>query len=1315
VVGYLLPALGLPVDRVWTKDEFRPGTAVVEEFERAVRQSRFTVVVLTPAYLADEWSVFGEQLASHAAVADGRNRLVPVLLAPCQIPLHVEFRVRLDYTDAVRWDEETARLRELLEQPEPPPEELACPYPGMVPFDAGRARFFHGRDAEVADLMRRLRHQRFLLVVGPSGSGKSSLVLAGLLPELTKRQPGRWLVRSLRPGGVPLRSLADALNGSTVPRLGAAAVPPTRAELEQAIAALLREDAAAERLLLVVDQFEEVFTQASALDRSAFLSTLLTLHEVDRCTVVTTMRADFYPELMTSELWPVDPVERVEVTPLRGAGLRRAIERPALDVGVHLEPGLTERLLADAADEPGALPLVQETMVLLWEERRRRLLTSAAYDTLGMDGRSGLAVALATRADAALAALSPAQRPIARRIFLRLVQLGEGRDDTRRQQPVANLRAANEDPRLFDNTLMHLTGQRLLTLSGDDEEGEARKVDLAHEALIAAWPAMRRWIEQDRQGLRVQRQLSDDAEEWQALQRDPSALYRGVRLAAAQEWASEHPDEPNALEHAFLDASRIQETSDLEAAQRTNRRLRLLVRSLGALLIVAVAASALALLQSVRASQETRRAKSSLRIATSRQLAAQAVATPGRQVARSLLLSLAALRADDTPEARSALLATLQASDPRAIAFLQGPGGPIRSVAFSPDGQFLASGTEGGGILLWDAVHRTRLSPPVSIHRAAVQSLAFSPDSRILASGGLDGRVVLWDTGTGRPLGEPLGIDAERPVIWSVAFSPDGRTLAAGATVKTASVGAPHAVLLWDVGQRQALDELPVAADGDIATLAFNRDGTRLLAAGLDGAVAVWDLRRRRADRSLPLHVGTQATQATLSSDGHLLALSTDRGTVELWDLPGGRRHSKPLAGHVGAVEDVAVSANGRLVAAGGFDKKVIVWDAATGQPLGKPLSGHDDKLESVAFSPDSQTLASGSDDGTVILWNLHARTTLETSLAGHHEPVWSVAFSADGRMLASGSDDGTAVLWDTATGRPFGHPLVTQGKVQSVAFSPDGRALATGGRGAIVLWDPTTRQPISELPLAMDAVATAVAFSPDSQTLASGSEDGSISFWDIVTGRRLAEPLHGHTDLVSRIAFSPDGRTIASGGLDGAILLWDVASRRPLGELPVQHAAPVRSVAFNPKDATLASGHEDGTIALWDVRRRQLLAPPLTAHAGPVYAVAFSQDGQMLASGGGDDTAALWQPDTTRHWRRLDEPLRGHTRAVASVAFSADGQTLASGSWDTTVKLWNINLVSWQKRACTLANRNLSPTEWELLLGQTRPYQPICPELPPG
>jgi hypothetical protein len=242
VQGYLVPALGLPPGRVLTAEQFRPGASVVEEFDRAVTGSRYTIVVLSPSYLADEWSTFGERLASHAAVSGGRERLVPLLLEPCELPLQVDFRVRLDYTDEARWDNQTARLRELLETQEPPTEELACPYPGMVPFDASQARFFHGRDGEVADLLRRLRHQRFVLVIGPSGSGKSSLVLAGVVSELSRRVPGRWLVRSLRPGAAPMASLTDALGGLPGVDLDAAVELPDRADMERAVASLLQGD-----------------------------------------------------------------------------------------------------------------------------------------------------------------------------------------------------------------------------------------------------------------------------------------------------------------------------------------------------------------------------------------------------------------------------------------------------------------------------------------------------------------------------------------------------------------------------------------------------------------------------------------------------------------------------------------------------------------------------------------------------------------------------------------------------------------------------------------------------------------------------------------------------------------------------------------------------------------------------------------------------------------------------------------------------------------------------------------------------------------
>jgi formylglycine-generating enzyme required for sulfatase activity len=307
------------------------------------------------------------------------------------------------------------------------------------------------------------------------------------------------------------------------------------------------------RRLLLVDQFEELFGEPADRERERFLDELRSLCDARDCVVVVTMRADFYDRLMTTALWPVAEHERMEVIPLRGNALRAAIERPALEVGVQVEPTLVERLVADAAREPGSMYLLQETLRILWEQMVWRALPLAAYERLGRDGASGLAVGLSRNADAAIARLDQAQLVIARRIFLRLVQLGEGRDDTRRQQPVTALRAATDDPAAFESTLRLLTAHRLVTMSGAPDTGKAL-VDLSLEGLIKAWPVLQGWVDEGRASEGFRRGVERDAQEWTDADRDSAMLYRGRRLQAAREWANHHPWEPSASVAAFLAA-----------------------------------------------------------------------------------------------------------------------------------------------------------------------------------------------------------------------------------------------------------------------------------------------------------------------------------------------------------------------------------------------------------------------------------------------------------------------------------------------------------------------------------------------------------------------------------------------------------------------------------------------------------------------------------------------------------------------------------------------------------------------------------------
>jgi hypothetical protein len=430
----------------------------------------------------------------------------------------------------------------------PQAQPVPCPYPGLIPYTEAHAELFFGREQETRELLRRVHSLRQLIVIGPSGSGKSSLVFAGLMPELRRRDPGMWVVRIVRPGAEPLRALRSALEGAHDD-------PRPQDDPAVAVSAILVNHPPAQRLLLVVDQFEEAIGHAPAPDREEFVAIVQALRGVRDCVVVLTLRADFYPELMHSALWPVAEAERLEVVPLRGAALRDAIEQPAHRSGVYLETALVERLLADAAREPGVLPLMQETLRQLWGEMHRRLLTVGAYEALGHDGTSGMAVALTIWADASLAELSPAQQAVARRVFLRLVHLGEGRDDTRRQQPIAALRIAGEDPALLDRTLRHLIDRRLLT--GGGQEGEEHAVvDLAHEALITSWPTLQHWVTEGREAELYRRRIERDAEDWRRTRRDRSLLYRSRRLKNAREWQARYPHEPSTPVLAFLAAGR---------------------------------------------------------------------------------------------------------------------------------------------------------------------------------------------------------------------------------------------------------------------------------------------------------------------------------------------------------------------------------------------------------------------------------------------------------------------------------------------------------------------------------------------------------------------------------------------------------------------------------------------------------------------------------------------------------------------------------------------------------------------------------------
>ncbi len=496
VNGYLLDALQQAGVNYHTETAFELGKPRIIEFENAIRASRRTLLVLSPDYLGDDSHQFIDVLIQTYGLETATWPLIPLILHPVSLPLRLRILEGLDATDADNQEEVIKRLCDNLQCPAPSSAaKPVCPYPGMRSFSEADSQYFFGRDKEAQALIEQhLRLYPFVTVIGPSGSGKSSLVFAGLLPALRQSGlfgAGEWQVHSMRPGEIPLTTLKQVLGGE-----------PTQLQI-----------APPQRLLLIIDQFEELFTTAKQ-EAIPFQQALQFLLKVPHCYMVLTVRADFYPELMTCLLWKTIQKHRQEVVPLDDAGLREAIVKPADSVEVFVETALVERLVADAVGEPGILPFVQETLVLLWERLERRFLPLVAYDALVLprqaynwDGDkplTGLQVAMANRADATLADLE--DQAIARRLFLRLIQFGEGRPDTRRQQSVVALRSADDDVEQFDATLEHLVALRLLTRSARESEADSQ-VDIAHEALINGWQQLQQWLKERRQAELTRRQL----------------------------------------------------------------------------------------------------------------------------------------------------------------------------------------------------------------------------------------------------------------------------------------------------------------------------------------------------------------------------------------------------------------------------------------------------------------------------------------------------------------------------------------------------------------------------------------------------------------------------------------------------------------------------------------------------------------------------------------------------------------------------------------------------------------------------------------
>jgi WD40 repeat protein/uncharacterized caspase-like protein/energy-coupling factor transporter ATP-binding protein EcfA2 len=1072
-----------------------------------------------------------------------------------------------------------------------------CPYMGLQAFNEASSEYFYGRETLVQKLVNQISHKTCIAVVGASGSGKSSAVQAGLMAQLRQGQqiPGsdRWWLGCFRPGSKPVQSLARLLSDPQDRQFQAQQQLQIEGLLYQGVEGFVRwlRTRPEAMVVLVIDQFEELFTLASESERQEFIELILGAlkYAGDRFKLVLTIRADFVAAcLETPELAQILQQNSILVPPyLSEADYRNAMIKPAQQVGLQVEPGLVEVLLQDLDRSAGDLPLLQFALQQLWEKRENGQLTLKAYQEL-----EGIKGALERQAQTVYDHLDEEAQDCARWIFLNLTQLGEGTEDTRRRITKSDLIVAKYPAELVNRTLAALTDAKLLVVNLDSGHniGQSRSaanppdddelfleamrqeatVEVVHEILIRHWSSLRWWLEENRSRLRSQRQIEQAAILWLQKQRQDDFLLKGVRLAEAEEIYIKYTDElsDNAKEYVAtcIDA---QLAAEREAKKRL-RKAQLTAVALGILGLATTTFGIGAYRQKIITQVEN--IDSLTAVAEAQLLANQQLESlttsvkAGKQFKQINGLGKALVGQENWQETKSKTASTLQQSiyGTQELNRIEGYSQQVNAISISDDGEIYATACDDQTVKIWqqDGALLKAFTPKEAQTRHLALTLndgreekiinpvylspeiPISTQNSIYAISAADDRTVQLKSKVDQQL---ISSYNHPESVNHLSLSPDGQLLA------TSTIDGK--INIWN--QAGILQQSLVGHTGEVTNIKFfpnDRHGNsgnsyKLISTGVDKTVRIWQVLNRQSKQveeisSVAVSPKNLDTFATAKAD----AIGDSK--IEIWrnNHEGTQKLLHTLPKQQATISQIKYSPDGKLIAAGGWDKTIKLWSAQTGKLI-STLKGHQDGVNSLTFSPDGKLLISGSEDKTIKIWNLTEQLKLIKTLTGHTDSIKAVTVSPDGKLIASAGYDNTIKLW-TIQGE-----LLQTIKAHNLAI-------------------------------------TSLTFTPDSQFLASGSWDNTVKLWSIKDAGKSSQLLHtlsGHQDGVTTIGFNADGTVLATGSGDRTIKLWNPETGELIKTLR-GHASQINSLAFSGDDQSIISGESQQGLFWWNLNLDNLL-----------------------------------------------------------------------------------------------------------------------------